>query len=76
MNDRTRADHIAWCKERALAEVNFYPNDPKQGVISMMADLGKHPDTQGKTLRMLCMMQLTTGKNTKADVIKFINGFN
>jgi hypothetical protein len=73
---KTRAEHLAWCKERALAEANFYPHDPKQGIISMMSDLGKHPETNDETLRMLCMFQLTSGKNSKAEVMKFINGFN
>jgi len=72
----TRQEHIQWCKNRAIEEINFYPNDPKQGIISMMSDLGKHPETNKESLKALCLFQLSSGRNNKQDVIKFINGFN
>jgi hypothetical protein len=71
---RTRQDHIAWCKQRAINEME-YSNDPKQGVISMMSDLGKHPETNSETLRLLCMMTLMR-PCSMASVRKFIDGFN
>jgi hypothetical protein len=70
----TRAEHIAWCKSRAIQELEF-SKDPKQGVISMMSDLGKHPETANNVLRSLCMMMLM-GSCTERSVREFINGFN
>lgn len=70
----TRAEHIAWCKQRAIDEME-YSHDPKQGVISMMSDIGKHPETNSEVLRSLCMMTLL-GPCSAASVRKFIDGFN
>lgn len=70
----TRAEHIAWCKQRALDEM-AYTKDPKQGVISMMSDLGKHPETSTTVLTSLCMMTLMQ-PCTEQSVRKFINGFS
>lgn len=71
----TREEHIAWCKERAIQEMDFY-KDPKQAVISMMSDLNKHPETSGTALQALCTMQLMKTNLTRQEVIKFIDGFN
>jgi hypothetical protein len=40
----TRAEHLAWCKERALEYVDA--GDLPNAVASMTSDLGKHPETQ------------------------------
>lgn len=69
-----RQEHIAWCKQRAIEEMN-YSKDPKQGVISMMSDIGKHPETNSESLKALCMMTLL-GPCTETSVRKFIAGFN
>ena len=72
----TRTEHLAWCKKRALEEM-AYSHDPSQGVISMMSDLGKHPETASQTLSALCLMMLRKQpKPTEADIRKFIDGFN
>ena len=39
----TRAEHLAWCKERALEYVDR--GDLAGAVASMMSDLQKHPET-------------------------------
>lgn len=70
----TREEHIRWSKKRALDEM-AYSHDPKQAVISMMSDIGKHPETNSDALRALCMSQLL-GRCTEASVRDFINGFN
>lgn len=74
METMTRQEHIAWCKERAIQEMDF-SKDPKQAVISMMSDLNKHPETSSKTLQALCMMTLMKPL-TRQEAINFINGFN
>lgn len=70
----TRVEHIAWCKQRAKAEIE-YTKDPKQGIISMMSDIGKHPETNSDTLRLLCVMELASSPNITS-AIRFIDGFN
>lgn len=70
----TREEHIAWCKQRAIQEME-YAHDPKQAVISMMSDMGKHPETNSEILRFLCMMTLM-GSCSEKSVREFIDGFN
>lgn len=77
MSEKTREEHIKWCKERAISEARFYSKDPKQGIISMMSDLSKHPETNSEALKSLCMMEMMMRPNiTLQGVINFINGFN
>ncbi len=40
----TRAEHLAWAKERALKYVEL--GDLQGAFLSMASDLGKHPETQ------------------------------
>jgi len=70
----TRDEHIAWCKRRAIDEMEF-STDPKQGVVSMMSDIRKHPETNSEALQALCMMTLL-GPCTEQGVRDFIQGFN
>lgn len=72
----TRQEHIAWCKERAIAEMD-YSKKPTDGIVSMMSDLIKHPETDKESLIYLCTMQLMMyPKMTRQEAINFINGFN
>jgi hypothetical protein len=72
----TREEHLKWCIEQAIQEMNF-TGKPKDAVISMMSDLRKHPETNSSTLIQLCMMQLMIKPNmTRQEVINFLNGFN
>lgn len=41
----TRAEHLYWCKKRALEYVEM--GDTQQAFTSMASDLNKHPDTLG-----------------------------
>ncbi len=71
----TREEHLKWCKERAIKEMD-YTHDPKQGIISMMSDLRKHPETDNPALSALCVMMLAAGKlESRQEVIDFIDGF-
>lgn len=72
----TREEHLKWCKERAIKEMDYY-NEPSKGIISMMSDLRKHPETNNEGLISLCMGQLLINPHmTRQGVIKFIDGFN
>lgn len=76
----TRAEHLAWCKQRALEYLEpgpyFSLND---AMASMVSDLGKHEET-AHHVTMTCplMFQLKmAGKlETAAEMRKFIEGFN
>ena len=71
----TRAEHLAWCKQRALEYVNA--GDLPQAMASMGSDLGKHPETAGHSAIQLGMMLLMGGHlNTQQAMRKFIEGFN
>jgi hypothetical protein len=39
----TRAEHLAWCKTRALEYLD--EGDVVNAITSMMSDMDKHPDT-------------------------------
>ncbi len=78
----TRADHLKWCKERALRELDFYlakadPTACNNAFSSIASDLGKHPETEGHSGIMLGMMMLLVGQLDAPDAMRrFINGFN
>lgn len=78
----TRQEHIRWCKERAIKEYDYYsktgPKDAsRNGMISMMSDINKHPDTNQESFKSLCIMQLMTKPNmSRQEFVNFINGFN
>ena len=72
----TRLEHLKWCRERAIQEMDYY-KDPTKAIVSMMSDLGKHPETNHESLKSLCMMMLMANQiKTRQDAIKFLSGFN
>lgn len=73
----TRAEHLQFCKDRAMEYVNA--GDLLNAVTSMMSDLGKHPETEstGKSLAMLGLMAAQQAQSgDRAGVIRYIQGFN
>ncbi len=73
----TRAEHLQWCKTRALEYVNA--GDIDQALASMLSDLGKHDETAPslKSCGPLAMMMKMGGQlSTKDQMRKFIEGFN
>lgn len=74
MSDTTRAEHLAWCKERALA---YLPDDIPGALASMLSDLRKHPETEGHPAAMLTMKLMIGGFLTTPDAVRrHIEGFN
>ena len=67
----TRAEHLAWCKRRALA---YLPDDPEQAFASMGSDLNKHEETRGHIGMQLGMAMLLSGN--WGEMRSFIEGFN
>jgi hypothetical protein len=45
---RTRAEHVAWCKQQALAYLD--QGDVPNAVASMLLELNKHPETKTRDL--------------------------
>jgi hypothetical protein len=71
----TRAEHLAWCKRRALEYCDI--GDVNQAFASMGSDLGKHPKTENHPAIQLGMMMLMSGHlSTPEKMRKFIEGFN
>lgn len=71
----TRAEHLAWCKERALEYCDS--GDATNAWASMASDLSKHPETERHAGLQLGMMMLFGGHlNSVPEMRKFIEGFN
>lgn len=71
----TRAEHLAWCKERALEYCDA--GDLQNALASMGSDLQKHPETAGHIGVGLGLAMMAGGQlSTQAEMRKFIEGFN
>lgn len=70
----TRADHIAWCKRRALEYVER--GDLVNAINSMISDLGKHSETEDHIGIRLGATRLLGGRlNDATEVRRWIEGF-
>lgn len=70
----TRAEHLQWAKDRALA---YLPGNPQEALVSMMSDLGKHEDlTNHAAIDLGFMLFLSGNLATPEKVREFIEGFN
>jgi len=71
----TRAEHLVWCKQRALEYVEA--NQLTNAFSSMASDLQKHKETEGHPAIMLGMMlKMNNGLSTQKEMRDFIEGFN
>lgn len=72
----TRAEHLAWCKQRAL-EILDQIGDTTEAFASMGSDLNKHPETENHSAINLGFMLMIGGHlSTVTEMRKFIEGFN
>lgn len=71
-----RAEHLQWCKDRALAYVER--GDLVNAVASMMSDLDKHEETKagGVLLQLGLMAAMQAQRGDRAGVVRYITGFN
>ncbi len=70
----SRAEHISWCKDRALRYVE--QGELANAVSSMISDLGKHLDTAkpvNRALAVIGMLEIQRGPDA---VRAWIEGFN
>ena len=71
----TRAEHLEWCKRRALEYVEA--GELPHAFTSMGFDLSKHPETANHSAIQLGAMLLFGGHlDTAEKMRKFILGFN
>lgn len=75
MPTTTRAEHLAWCKTRALEYVTA--GDLNNAFASLVSDLNKHPETEGHAAAELGIMLMLGGHlDTPKDMRDFIEGCN
>ncbi len=73
--NKTREEHITWCRLRALEYVDA--GDAEHAIASMMSDIRKHPETENHVGVILGMHLMTGGfLQSITDVRKWIEGFN
>ena len=73
----TRANHLRWCKNRALRYSRA--GDVPQALMSFSSDIGKHDETKGliDIVVNLGIPQVAMGGlSTPQAMEKFIEGFN
>ena len=77
MSEVTRAEHLAWCKRRALQYVEM--GDVKQAFASFSSDIRKHPETRDleQVVGMLGLPMLMNGFLNSPEAMRdHINGYN
>ena len=71
----TRAEHLKWCKQRAMEYVEM--NDLTQAFASFQSDMGKHKETANHmALKMGTMLILSGNLSNAFEMEKWITGFN
>jgi hypothetical protein len=72
----TRAEHLQWCKDRAI-EILDKEFDAPGAYTSFVSDMNKHSETQNHSAIQLGLMMIFSGNlSTIEEMRKFINGFN
>lgn len=75
MGQMTRAEHMRWCKHRALEYLDQEVPDVASAIASMLSDLRKHPETEQLT-NALGPLGLHSAMNNDSDAARrFIEGF-
>lgn len=73
----TRAEHLAWCKQRALEYIDR--GEINEGLTSMLSDMRKHPETESKSgvLDQLTLGLMMIGALSSREAARrHIEGFN
>ncbi len=71
----TRAEHLQWCKDRALEYVE--QGDTTNAFTSFMSDMSKHDETANHmALEMGTMLLIGGHLSTPHEVKQWIEGFN
>lgn len=71
----TRAEHLKWCKQRALQYVDS--GNLSEAFASFQSDMTKHPETDGHLALQMGTMLLLGGHLSDAQQMRnWITGFN
>lgn len=71
----TRAEHLQWCKDRAIEYVQ--KGDTNNAFASFQSDMSKHPETANHIALELGTMLLVSGSlSSVKQMSDWINGFN
>lgn len=72
----TRAEHLAWAKQRALEYVDS--GELGSAIASMLSDLGKHPELEkSQAIGAMIAPGISMGGPPRPDQVrKWIEGFN
>lgn len=71
----TRAEHLAWCKERALEYVEA--GDLTSAFASMVSDLRKHPElARHPGIELGTLLLLSGGLSDPTSMRRHIEGYN
>ena len=76
-------EHIAWCKNRAIEEYDFYNKTEghfqavQNGCASMASDMNKHDETRNNATNSFIILSIPDlqRKGTRQHFVNFINGF-
>ena len=72
----TRAEHLQWCKDRAI-EILDNGGTAGDAYASFLSDMSKNNATAKHPVLMMGMAGMLSGVfNTPYEMKKFINGFN
>lgn len=74
MDEASKADHLTWCKGRALAYL--YDGDLPNAVSSMISDLRKHPETEEMAGVFTISGLVACGSGNTNGVRRWIEGFH
>jgi hypothetical protein len=75
MNQPTRAEHLQWCKDRALEYVEM--GALEMAILSMQSDIRKHPETTlTHPIEVALLRMLFSQPRTAENVRHWIQSFN
>lgn len=75
MAEKTRQEHLEWCKQRANEIVDT--GDTTGAYSSMASDMMKHPETKDHSAIQLGVMLMVSGDLATPEKMRdFIDGFN
>lgn len=73
MEMKTREEHLAWCKQRAMEYA--MRGDLDSAVASMGSDLNKHPETKENSPTLVILGMMLVMNHDADGVRRWIEGF-
>jgi hypothetical protein len=73
MTERTRAEHVEWCKARAREYLDA--GDAKNAFASMGSDMAKHPETREAVQALMMIGMMDAADGNLAGLRRWVEGF-